>query len=144
MKIPEGHKKCTKCLEVKAFSEFHKAKQYKDGLVYNCKDCAKQRVSIWQKNNPEKCYKKYINYVNKTPKYRETKKKKIQEYKKKERENLDDRYIKETLMQNNNLKASDIPQEMIEVKRMQLMIRRQLKEMKNERSNFKKRNDNLV
>jgi hypothetical protein len=47
-------KKCTKCLEEKALSEFWKHKNYKDGLRPHCKNCLKQANKEYYLNNIDK------------------------------------------------------------------------------------------
>lgn len=42
---------CSKCKELKPVTEFNKAKRYKDGLRYDCKDCQKEyRKKFYDKN----------------------------------------------------------------------------------------------
>ena len=49
-------KKCSKCKEVKPFSEFYRSKKSPDGLQYYCKVCSCKSVAKnnhkWQKANP--------------------------------------------------------------------------------------------
>jgi len=35
-------KQCTKCLEIKTYSDFHKKKQTADGYAYQCKQCVRE------------------------------------------------------------------------------------------------------
>lgn len=35
-------KTCSKCKQEKLITEFHKAKAFKDGHAYRCKDCCKE------------------------------------------------------------------------------------------------------
>jgi len=72
----EPLKKCSKCGELKPFSEFHKKKNTKDGLQSQCKMCNKK----YYENNKEK-----MKEYNK--KYYENNKEKIKEYKKEYNEN---------------------------------------------------------
>ena len=59
---------CTKCLEEKSLTEFHKNRRNRDGLVYRCKSCSKvynakycaensekikAKNTKWRVNNPE-------------------------------------------------------------------------------------------
>jgi phage-related minor tail protein len=50
-------KKCTKCGEVKAFDEYCKDKNSKDGLRGNCKSCAKAYRKQYRQDNKEKLAK---------------------------------------------------------------------------------------
>lgn len=45
---------CSKCLEEKLISEFHKNNGGKYGVRSVCKDCQNKETSKWAKNNPEK------------------------------------------------------------------------------------------
>lgn len=47
-------KKCAKCQQHKAQSDFHKDKSKKDGLMIMCKPCNKAKRYEWVKNNPDK------------------------------------------------------------------------------------------
>ena len=49
------------------------------------------------------------------------------------RENLTDRYVKDLLVKRTSLKTSDIPQELVDLKRKQLKTHRKLKEIENEK-----------
>ena len=69
-------KKCSKCGEVKLFSEFYKHKSRKDGLHSQCKCCANKTKEVWRK--------KHL--------------KEIKEYHKKDRALLKNWYIMDTLI----------------------------------------------
>mgnify|MGYP001558347869 CR=1 FL=1 len=70
-------KKCTKCLTIKPFDEFHKDSNKKDGIRYWCKDCTfkyqkdraeknPQHVKSLQRNNDlKRHYKISLNDYNK-------------------------------------------------------------------------------
>ena len=47
-------KTCTKCKELKEFTEFSKNNAAKDGLYSYCKPCAKEVALKWNQANPEK------------------------------------------------------------------------------------------
>jgi hypothetical protein len=80
----EPMKKCTKCGELKPFSEFHKDKCSKDGLKSQCKKCMKE----YYENNKEK--------INKQQKeYRENNKEKILEYQKEYYENNKEKILEQ-------------------------------------------------
>ena len=56
-------KKCKKCNEIKDLISFYKNKQSKDGFRSDCKDCVKNRASIWaleNKENRKEYLKKYL------------------------------------------------------------------------------------
>lgn len=54
-------KKCAKCGQNKALSDFHKCKPKKDGLQTSCKDCrSKYDKSDWARKNPEKARNHYL------------------------------------------------------------------------------------
>lgn len=52
--IPPGHKKCSRCGEVKPINEFYKRSSSKDGLAYACKDCEKSGVNKSYKKTKDK------------------------------------------------------------------------------------------
>jgi 5-methylcytosine-specific restriction endonuclease McrA len=45
---------CTRCQKEKPLDMFFKSKGYKGGVNSNCKDCNRERLIEWRKNNPEK------------------------------------------------------------------------------------------
>ena len=47
-------KTCTRCNQIKPFSEFGVHKSQRDGLRCRCKLCEHEVDKIWRKNNPEK------------------------------------------------------------------------------------------
>jgi len=52
--VPEGYKRCCKCLEVKLIDEFGKRNGTPDGKRYDCKECGKARKKRAQQNrSPE-------------------------------------------------------------------------------------------
>ena len=172
-------KKCTKCGEVKAVSEFHKDKYSKDGFFDECKECRKKYYQAnkekileydkqYRQANKEKIkeYSKKYYQANKEKrkKYRQANKEKIKEQKKKYRQankekekeqkkkyyqankekileyskkycqdnrnKLADPYVIDIIRHQTNsmLKAKDIPQELIELKRNSLILKRKIKD----------------
>ena len=83
-------KKCTKCGEVKNFSEFHKKKGGKNGLDSNCKTCRKEIAKEYRKTNADKIKERRKKYYKaNADKIKERRKKyykanadKIKEYRK--------------------------------------------------------------
>jgi len=55
-------KECSKCGEVKAFSEYYKHKGYKHGLKSNCKACVKEYYKQWRQANKKAIAKKDKQY----------------------------------------------------------------------------------
>ena len=47
-------KKCSKCGEIKPYSEFYKHKSISDGHRPDCKECTNKRSKNWSQNNKEK------------------------------------------------------------------------------------------
>lgn len=47
-----GLKKCTRCKEIKQFSEFHTSRSRSGGLQGYCKSCAKSSNYQWREQNP--------------------------------------------------------------------------------------------
>lgn len=78
-----------------------------------------------------KKYQKSEKGIKTKQKYRNSEKHRLAKNKdeQKARDNLSDRYIRKTLVQCTNLKHQDIPQSLVEMKRAELKIKRQLKEM---------------
>lgn len=58
-------KKCTQCSQVKPLDCFCKKKAAKDGLQSQCKDCNKEILKKWRKDNPnyyDHYYKLKVGY----------------------------------------------------------------------------------
>ena len=176
-------KKCSKCGEVKAVSEFYKNKYIKDRFCNHCKKCMKQyyqsnkekvleqskkyyqannekikeRQKQYRQANNEKMKqynKQYYQANNEKMKerqkqyrqannekmkqynkqYRQANKEKIKEqrkqYRQDDRNKLADSYIKDLIRNQTNgmLKAKDIPQELIELKRNNIILKRKIKD----------------
>ena len=62
-------KTCAKCKQIKPLSEFHKSKVTKDGLVRECKDCKRERMSQYAKTEKGRFIRKRA-----TTKYQRTEK----------------------------------------------------------------------
>jgi hypothetical protein len=84
-------------------------------------------VKICRDKNKEKIAK-YMKI------YRNNNKEKTAKYNKKHainnRKKLNNSYLKNLIMNKNNLKAKDIPQELIEIKRLHIKLIRKIKEIK--------------
>lgn len=179
--LPDGHKRCTKCSEVKSLDKFHysirgylsrtsycsaclgvqakewkqahpeKVKEYKrrDAInnaerikeyrqVYHSnptrkeidkqyrhryyqlnKETIKIRAKEWVLNNPEKIRERRRRYEQLNKEW-------LLEVDKKHRDALSDPYVKSLLFKGKTSKI-EIPQELIEVKRLQVLIKRRSK-----------------
>ena len=145
-------KVCSKCKVEKGRDEFYKNRSKSDGLASLCKICSylrsakwkkenpeKARASTrkWQQNNPEKAKVSCSSWQRNNPeKARDAKAKWAAEnpLSKSSRagrqrgiDELDDYYVKSTLGKS-KLRASNPPQELIELKRLQLQIIREIKQ----------------
>ena len=138
-------KVCTKCKVEKDEALFSKNRS-------KCKDCWKEYNAGWRAENKDNVRKQIAKYYlenkdkikeinvkwraeNKdklrknAAKWKAENKTKYYEYHAKYRENLADGYVAGRIIQGTILKAKDIPIELIEAKRMQIMIHRKIKEM---------------
>jgi len=92
---------------------------------YRCSKKADERSKRWRLNNPEKykeiCKNKVVCFTSDS--YR---KKQLEKYYY-NRDNLTDRHIKHLIAHKNELSQSDIPQELIEIKRKELLLIRKIK-----------------
>ncbi len=151
------NKKCSKCGEVKPLSEFNKSKSRKDRHADWCKECLNIYSKAYRKANPEKilAYNKAYRKANPekilaySKAYYKVNKEKLNDYSKewavnnpekrkvsvnknalKNKKELSDNYVKRLFIQRTSLTASDIPPELIEIKRQQLILKRLLKQQK--------------
>lgn len=133
-------KACRKCGENKPLSSFSVCKRRRDGSpIYRgaCKRCMNKAQVQRIKNDPVQAQRKR----DRDNAWRRANPGKVEQYKQRQRENmrkfterrvsgLDDAYIKNRL----GLKvADDVPQELIESKRLQIQTQRLLEDMGHER-----------
>jgi len=148
----ENTKICTKCgIEYPATLEyFGKAKGGKFGRKAICRICETSKHKIYRENNKEKITAQSKIYCEKNKEsirakhkiyrennkekmtskhkiYYENNKEKITSKRKIYRENLSDSYVKELLTGKSGLSCKDIQQELIEIKRVQILIKRHIK-----------------
>lgn len=129
-------KVCSKCKIEKDESEFYKDRVNKDGLQYRCKTCRKE----YSKSEKWKIYKS--EYNKKYPKSEKRKEKLLEHRRKyykseKGRNNAKNSksYMKKCLGLT-KMSVKIIPQELIELKRIQLQIKREMeKGVQNETKN---------
>ena len=116
------NKTCTKCKITKDISMFYKNKYKADNKQSNCKICHDEITIKWRKNNPDK-YSKY----NCNHRRNEEMKIKSKIRSRTNRKNLTDSYIRDLItMQNINLNPEDIPDDLVELWRITLKLKRAL------------------
>lgn len=148
---------CTKCGEEKpATTEyFYRNKNLKLGLSYYCKTCGNESIKRWRENNRERIKEsKMIWAKNNQQKVKESREKyiknnteKVREYRKRWRKNnpekmkeinaaivslLRSNYVKNIIHRKYGIQHSEIPTELIEMKRKQLKYYRELRQLKEE------------
>lgn len=122
-------------------SQVTKSNLYKNKRYYKCKECHRiisykwaklnkdkilKSIKDFKKNNNEKYKKSYMKYNRKNAHRRKF-------YEKEKVKNLTDRYVISKLTKGSSLKKSDIPKELIEIKRQLLLLKRLKKENKKEK-----------
>ena len=120
-------KQCNKCNQAKSLDRFYKkVSNVTDGLSGRCKKCDNLLKNDWRKNNPEKV-KAYEN-----GRYRSTdKKRKDIARSREQRVRMSTPYIRELMTKKTkNLDPKDIPDDLIEVHKVNLMVKRILRSKK--------------
>lgn len=120
-------KTCSRCKEEKTLDLFYKNKSRKDGVSTYCKFCmneAKKKTPSYERSKKNFTSLRTWAKENKG-KVLESKKR----YYKKISEKTDEQYIKSILCNGTALKYNEIPQSIIECKRIEMQIKRQIKEM---------------
>lgn len=116
---------CRKCGQEKPLSEFVNNKMCALGHAYTCKQCASQYMRKWRADNPEKVRENSRKQrITNPEKVRE----KSRKYRRKAREELSYYYLKRQL-KNRHL---PITPEMIDYKRIQLKLYREIKNQQND------------
>lgn len=145
-------RECKICLAQKPLECFPRGKKTKTGHVYSrtCKSCKNARARQRWAENPElhrqkqreKRAKRPEHYHQKTLEWRERNREyrlayqrnyrlrhhqETLEWARKYKDGLADSYIKSLLVKKTNLNAHDIPKQLVELKRAELLIKRKLK-----------------
>ena len=148
----DNFKKCSKCGEVKLLDCFNRDKSNKDGYKFWCRKChagafnkyraenhekikitkdkyyAKNREKIlaktleWRTKNPEKVKDSYAKY------YAENSEK-VKAFEIRYTKELRDSYIKKQIKQQTGVPYEHITQDLIETKRLHILIKRKLKDL---------------
>jgi hypothetical protein len=111
-------KACTKCKTVKDISMFFRNKYKTDGRQSHCKVCHNEVTKKWRENNLDK-YHKY-NRLSKGNKI------KSKMCSRKHRHDMSNSYIRYIMTHHTSLKPEDITDEMIEICKLNLKIKRKL------------------
>jgi len=99
-------KTCTKCKQEKSRATFSKNKRRKDGLHNWCKQCVSEQGKVYRIKNSDR-----VKALNRARVH-----------------SLKDSYVAKLLCQGTQtLRPRDIPQALIEAKRLHLLIKRKLK-----------------
>lgn len=118
---------CTHCKASKPESDFHKDASRARGYSYVCKGCIKNDPSRRQRQvGATKRWKERNNDQNAD--YH-------RQYIKQHTERLSDSYVKQRLQHNSEISRSEIPPELVELKREQLTLRRLARELKKAAAN---------
>jgi hypothetical protein len=131
-------KRCSKCGETKEMDDFIKESGCVLGRSNVCKPCKNKRVNLWRKNNKDKCriyWKKakarnparHLERIEYTKKWHDKHPEYMNNYMKKGIQNLCNRYISYRLKR---IGIHIVTEELIELKREQLMLFRNLKQLK--------------
>lgn len=141
-------KQCSSCGLLLEHSSFHKDKSTKDGYRYICKDCVssyqqirrmffsedeqrleKEKWAEYQKKNRPLCNQRINDWRSRN------KEKWYGKHRKRNKECIDvlgDSYLK-VLLSTSHLKPKDVPKALIEAKRLELSIKRFIKEKVDEK-----------
>lgn len=144
--VNEATKACTRCSEVKPFSDYYKDARKRDGHQGMCKPCFLAGVKKYRESNKAAIAEKKRRDEKteagraRMERYRRSAKAKAKARaaEKARREILSDDYVKRCLLgKNRAVSATELPAELVEMKRLQMATRRlarQLKESTHESS----------
>lgn len=136
--IVSGVKRCPRCSNSLAPEFFGKNRSNGDGLADYCKSCVSEynkRPDVRAKQyaraakNPEKVKQQWIKSHDNDA-HRAQQKLRIKEYMGRQTKELGDLYLKAKIARGSNLAFKDIPQELVELKRVSIQIKRFIKETK--------------
>lgn len=54
LNLEQGAKRCGRCGEAKAITDFYVSRKERSGVQSSCKECTKKRTAAYRKANPEK------------------------------------------------------------------------------------------
>ena len=114
-------KKCPTCGEVKGLDEFGKNPATKDGLNYNCRYCRKEYQKEYKAKNKERIKEYRAEYEAKN---KDRSKERHKEYRLQLTDGIVRKYLQGTLG------PVEITPELIEMKRSQILMYREIKNIK--------------
>lgn len=152
----DGTKRCSKCGETKPLDAFNKCSARPDGLHCYCRGCATSYSASYYAANKDRVKGYATRYYeankgggswrNRNATWRAANKDKVRAaaaryraankakaaafaaaYHAAARRDLLDRYVKATITRGTSIKSADVPQELVELKRVQLLIKREVK-----------------
>jgi len=133
--MPDAMKRCIECNELLPMVSFRKGKNQCNACrkaymkAYRQTDKYKARRKAYRQTDKRKAYMKaYMKAYEQTDKrkaYRQTDKRKARH--KAKVEDLADGYVKQLLTQNTFLHCADVPPELVAVKRLEIRLKRMLK-----------------
>ena len=118
-------KYCSKCDTKKDIILFYKCSGKKDGMSSNCKECDDKSKNLWRSQNQDKV----AAYEKRRWKLKgRSSKKRIDDRARssKSRVEMSDKYILELMTKKSDLVPDDIPNELIEIYRIGLRLKRAL------------------
>ena len=116
-------KQCTKCKITKHYDFFYKNAKKPKGIQSNCKECQDAATKKWREGKGKNKYKSYQKSIESYEKHKMRNKKRAKAY----RDDMNDNYIRGLIAaKSNNLKPEDIPQELIDVWKINLKLKRAL------------------
>ena len=118
---------CKICQETKPIGKFTQRRKRKDGTYNRRWTCTACRSKLAATRNPEGTKKHQRDW------YARADKQKIRQYNKRGADNLTDWYVKSLIAKRSNLKHSDIPIALVNIHRLNLKIKRFLKEANEKR-----------
>ena len=118
---------CYKCNQTKTLDRFYKkSSNTTDGLSGRCKNCDNALKTAWRKNNPKK-----VKIYEKGRWRNGNKREKDIARSRKNRVTMSDSYIRELMTKKiKNLDAKDIPSDLVQAYKINLMLKRILRPKK--------------
>lgn len=131
-------KRCPRCERSLGAELFHKNRSRVGGLADYCKVCTNQyakrpdqRAKTYARaaKDPEKIRQQWIKSHD-NDEHRARQRLRVKEFMRAQAANLGEIYIKSKIARGSTLKFKDIPQELVELKRVTIQMKRHLKENK--------------